>query len=378
MKKILKLLLIAVILSCNLLTFNSLAQEDGANIELFNESEILEVKPNEYFKAKIVKIVEEGINEELGEDSKYQKVQLKILNGDEVGQQIIINHGVDSVIKDHQLVKINDQVILVKSYGFETNYFISEPYRIKSIVFLLIVFISIIFILIRWRGIMSLIGLAISILIIGKLIIPGILAGYNPLLISFIGALLISAITIYLAHGFKRKITISLISTIITIIIGLALALIFVKLTHLFGVGSEEAYTLQLGYSNINLKGLLLGGIIIGVLGILDDVTTTQAAAVEELQKANPNLNQKQLFIRAYEVGKEHMISMINTLALAYVGVSLPMFVLFYLNNTVPFWVNINNEFIAEEVVRTLVGSLSLVLAIPISTYLASRYLKSK
>ena len=125
--------------------------------------------------------------------------------------------------------------------------------------------------------------------------------------------------------------------------------------------------------SAVNLRGLLLGGIIIGALGVLDDITTAQTAAIDEISKANPRLGFRELYRSGTSIGREHIASLINTLALAYAGASLPILLLFSINEEMPMWTILNSEFMAEEIVRTLVGSSALLLAVPISTYLAAR-----
>jgi len=143
-------------------------------------------------------------------------------------------------------------------------------------------------------------------------------------------------------------------------------------MTRLFGLGSEESLDLQYGaLKNINLQGLLLAGIIIGALGVLDDITTAQTAAVAELKLANAKLSFDELYRRGMAVGKEHITSLVNTLALAYAGASLPMLLLFTVYQQ-PLWVTLNSEFVVEEVVRTVVGSLALTVAVPITTFLAA------
>lgn len=205
-------------------------------------------------------------------------------------------------------------------------------------------------------------------------VIPSIIAGANPLLISLIGSALIACTALYLAHGFNRRTTLALLSTILTLVLSIVLAVVFVHLGKLFGMGSEEARFIQTGLSQaIDLRGLLLGGIIIGALGVLDDITTAQTAAIDELSKANHTLGFSELFASGTSIGREHIASLINTLALAYIGASLPMFVLFFVNDETPWWVILNSEFVAEEVVRTLVGSATLLLAVPISTYIAAK-----
>jgi uncharacterized membrane protein len=151
------------------------------------------------------------------------------------------------------------------------------------------------------------------------------------------------------------------------------MAIIFVAIGKLFGLGSEEAIYLQLvPLEQLNLQGLLLGGIILGALGVLDDITTAQSAAVDELRKANPALGARELYRRGLSVGTEHITSLVNTLFLAYAGASLPLFILFTIYNDMPLWVTLNSEFIAEEIVRTVVGSVALILAVPITTAAAA------
>jgi len=148
-------------------------------------------------------------------------------------------------------------------------------------------------------------------------------------------------------------------------------------LARLFGMGTEEAFYVQMGLlENIDLKGLLLGGIIIGALGVLDDVTTGQAAAVDEIHKANPTLPFIELYRRGLSVGREHITSLVNTLALAYIGAGLPLLLLFTTNTVQPLWVAMNAESIVEEIIRTLVGSTTLIFAVPITTALMAHILK--
>jgi len=170
-----------------------------------------------------------------------------------------------------------------------------------------------------------------------------------------------------------------LLSTIITLGISVGISQIFIKASHLFGRGSEEAYFLQFGqFGSIDLRGLLLAGIIIGTLGLLDDITTAQTAVVGELRLANKQLSNKEIYSRALVVGKEHISSLVNTLVLAYAGTSLPLFILFTVSDNVPLWAKLNSELISEEIIRTLIGSMALILAVPISTFLATYLLKKE
>lgn len=225
----------------------------------------------------------------------------------------------------------------------------------------------------RRRGVTAILGLGITALILARFIVPAIIGGSNPLVVSLVGALAIAFSSIYLAHGFNLRTSIAVGSTLLTLVIAWVMAIVFVSLANLFGLGSEEAFYLQLApVEQLNLRGLLLGGIILGALGVLDDITTAQAAAVDELRKANPALPVQELYRRGLSVGTEHITSLVNTLFLAYAGASLPLFILFTIYNETPVWVALNSEFVAEEIVRTLVGSVALILAVPITTVAAA------
>ena len=215
--------------------------------------------------------------------------------------------------------------------------------------------------------------MGISFVILIGFIVPQILAGRDPLLISIAGSLAIMFITIYLAHGISKRTTSAVISTFISLVLTGILAFAFVKIFHLTGLGDENSYLLQMGNASINPEGLLLGGIIIGALGVLDDITTTQSAAIFELFKLDKKLSVSDLFVKGYTIGREHIASLVNTLILAYAGASLGLFVIFVLNpNQTPVWVILNSEILSEEIVRAIAGSIGLILAVPITTLVAS------
>jgi uncharacterized membrane protein len=179
----------------------------------------------------------------------------------------------------------------------------------------------------------------------------------------------------FIAHGFNQRTKLSVLSTVLSLVLAVSLSYLFISLTQLFGLGQSDAFALQAGFlGNIDLRGLLLGGLIIALLGILDDVTTTQTAAIEELAKANPNLTKTELFLAGMSVGREHIASLINTLILVYVGASLPLFLLIVAATDQPLWVLLNSEYMAEEIVRALSGSVALILAVPISSVLAAGF----
>jgi uncharacterized membrane protein len=221
-------------------------------------------------------------------------------------------------------------------------------------------------------------GLVASAAIIVWFIVPRIIGGADPLWTSLLGCIAIACVSLFLAHGFNKRTGIAFAATLITLGISAFAAVEAVSFTHLFGMGSEESLYVLGDLPGLSLKGLLLGGIMLGLLGVLDDITTAQSAVVDELKQANPELDFKELYRRGLSVGREHIASLINTLFLAYAGVALPLFLLFSLNKGQPLWTVFNNEMIAEEIVRTLVGSACLILAVPITTALAAYAFRKK
>lgn len=332
-----------------------------------------------FVRAEVVEVLEEGETDVGGVVQSYQRVKLRITHGPEAGTEIEIDHGGELTIREYQMVRAGQQVVLLKNTDVdgEVEYYIADSYRLPALAYIGVFFLGIAVLFGRWRGFTAILGMVVSIIILATFIIPRILHGSSPLGMSVIGAVMIAIISLYLAHGFNRNATVALASTLMTLGLAIGLAWLFVTVSRLSGVGSEDAFYLQFGpLESLNLKGLLLGGIIIGALGVLDDITTAQTAAVAEIHAADPTLPPRELIRRGLRVGREHIASLVNTLVLAYAGTSFPLLLLFTVNAQVPLWVVLNGEFIAEEVIRTLVGSSALVLAVPISTALAARFVR--
>lgn len=308
-------------------------------------------------------------------DIKDTVAIIHILEGDGAGETLEQDSASISGGQSQPL-RVGEKVI-VQRIAFtdgRVSYIAYERYRLPSLLLLTGVFFVLGIVLGGRVGFTSLLGLTASVAILMLFVVPQIIQGSNPLIISIVGSAVIACSSLYLAHGFNRRTTLALISTIITLVLSTVLAVTFVYMAKLFGMGSEEAVFIQTGFTqSVDLRGLLLGGIIIGALGVLDDITTAQTAAIDELSKANTSLTYKELFASGTSIGREHIASLINTLALAYVGASLPIFLLFFVNADMPWWVIVNSEFVAEEIVRTLVGSSALLLAVPISTYTAAK-----
>jgi uncharacterized membrane protein len=329
------------------------------------------------FRAKVIKILESSTVMIDGRAQEYQRLELKILNGDEKGKEITIDHGKDFVIGVFQKVRVGETVILAKpanTQGQNEVYYITDRYRAPNLIFITAIFFILAIYFGRKRGLTSVVGLIFSVIVIFNFIIPRILKGGDPLWACVIGAIIIILLSLYLSHGFNKRTSIALVSSLLCLVLAVVVDLLFVYIAKLAGNGTEEAFYLQFSTFNLNLQGLLLGSIIIGVIGVLDDVTTGQAAAIEEISMANNSLNFQQLYKSGLSIGREHIASLVNTLFLAYVGASFPLLLLYSTQKTQSLWVTLNSNFIAEEVVRTLVGSTVLVIAVPLTTFLAAIY----
>jgi uncharacterized membrane protein len=213
-----------------------------------------------------------------------------------------------------------------------------------------------------------------SLFIIIAYIIPHILIGEDPVRVSIIGAVILLGVTLYLTYGWNLKTHAAVLGMVLALVVTGTLAWFFVVFTRLTGAGDENAlFLMQMLNSNINLRGLLLGGMIIGALGVLDDLVITQASAAFELYGANPGLGLRGLYNAAMRIGRDHVAATVNTLVLAYAGASLPMLLLFSLGRG-NYGFLVNYSFVAEEVVRTLVGSLGLIAAVPLTTAIAAGF----
>jgi uncharacterized membrane protein len=225
----------------------------------------------------------------------------------------------------------------------------------------------------RWRGLTALFGLGVTFAILLLFIVPAILDGRPPVLVAIAGAAAIMLTVLYLTHGFSVTITIAVVGTLASLTITSTLSAIATAVAHLSGVADETSTYLTITQGNVNMQGLLLAGIVIGSLGVLDDVTVTQSATVTELARANPAAGFRDLYGAATRVGRAHIASVINTIVLAYAGASLPLMLLFAVGNT-PIGELLTNQLIAQELVRSAVGTIGLITAVPITTALAALF----
>jgi uncharacterized membrane protein len=324
-------------------------------------------------RAEVVQIIEEGeIN--MGEHTqKYQVARVNILEGQYEGIPMEIDYGKRQVRSDEYDLVVGDKVMvsISKTVDNVVNAYFVDFVRTTPMIWLTIIFAIAIIVISRWKGVGALISMAFSLYVIIGYIIPRILVGEDPLRVSIIGSIILLGVTLYLTYGWTLKTHAAVLSMIVVLMITGALSALFVVFTKLNGTGDENVmFLMQLMETPINLRGLLLGGMIIGALGVLDDLVTTQASAVFELHHANPNFGFRGLYNSAMRIGQDHVAATVNTLVLAYAGASLPMLLMFSLARG-DYGYLVNFSFIAEEIVRTLVGSLGLIAAVPITTAVA-------
>ncbi|MGI5148291.1 YibE/F family protein [Plantactinospora sp. CA-294935] len=224
----------------------------------------------------------------------------------------------------------------------------------------------------RWRGLSALAGLGVTFAVLLMFIVPAILDGRSPLLVAIVGAAAIMLTVLYLTHGFSMTTTIAVAGTLASLTITAALSAIATAAAHLSGIADETSNYLSITQGEVNMRGLLLAGIVIGSLGVLDDVTVTQSATVSELALANPGYGFRRLYSAATRIGRAHIASVINTIVLAYAGASLPLMLLFAADTATPVGELLTSPLIAQELVRSAVGTIGLITAVPITTALAA------
>jgi uncharacterized membrane protein len=324
-------------------------------------------------RAEVTKILEEGEIDMSGHTQKYQVVEVNILTGQYAGVPMQIDYGKRQVRSDEYDIKVGDKVMvsISKTPQNVVNAYFVDFVRTTPILWLAFIFAASIIFISGWKGVGALASMVFSLYVIISYIIPHILAGEDPLKVSIIGSVVLLGVTLYLTYGWTLKTHAAVISMILALLLTGVLSALFVVFTKLNGTGDENVmFLMQMMETPINLRGLLLGGMIIGALGVLDDLVSSQASAVFELHHVNPSFGFRELYNSAMRIGQDHVAATVNTLVLAYAGASLPMLLLFSLARG-DYAFLVNYAFIAEEIVRTLVGSLGLIAAVPITTAIA-------
>jgi uncharacterized membrane protein len=253
----------------------------------------------------------------------------------------------------------------------ELQYSVTDVDRRLPMTLLAAVFALVVVLVGRMRGVMALVALAISFLVLDLFILPAILQGSNPLAVAVVGSSAIMLTALYLCHGPSARTSVAVLGTLTSLLLTGVLGSLFIGWAALTGNTDDNTGLIHGLYPSIDMSGLLLAGVIIGSLGVLDDVTVTQTSAVWELHEANPSLGRRVLYRAGIRIGRDHIASVVNTLVLAYAGAALPLLLLFSVAQSSVGAVA-TSELVAEEIVRTLVGSIGLVASVPVTTALAA------
>jgi uncharacterized membrane protein len=297
--------------------------------------------------------------------NEFQTIRVEILEGEQKNTVVTVEN-------DYLNMDVGDEFYLARVYDplRDIEYYnVNDPYRLPQLMLLAGLFVLSVLLFGGIQGIRGLLSLIGSIFFIFYLLLPGILAGYSPLLITIVVASIIIILGSYITHGFTKTTSAAVIGMIVTVIITGLLAYWSVDITRLSGFGSEEAiYLNQNADGRIDILGLLMSGIIIGLLGVLYDAAIGQSVSVEELARMAPHASRWKIFERVVRIGREHIGALINTLAIAYVGSALPLLLLFFQSQSATPIQILNTELFATEIVRILIGSIGLVLAVPITT----------
>ncbi len=339
-----------------------------------SQPEAAAVSTSSTVRARVEEVLEQGRVTVAGQEQQFQVWRVLVLEGEQRGEEFTVEYGAQSRVPIEVRLEPGDELYVSLGPGREgqTVAYFADFVRTGPLLGLAGLFVLGILAVSGWKGLRGMVGMALSFLVILFFILPQIVAGRDPVLVSIVGSFALLASTLYVVYGWSLKTHTAVLGTLLALIITGLLATTFVDLALLTGTGAEETLFLgQFMQKPLNVRGLLLGAMIIGALGVLDDLTISQVSAVFELKRANPRLSARDLYERAMVIGRDHVAATVNTLVLAYVGASLPLLLLFTVVGE-PFSVVANRSIMAEEIVRTLVGSLGLVAAVPITTGLAS------
>ncbi|NIK60908.1 YibE/F family protein [Kribbella shirazensis] len=302
---------------------------------------------------------------------KCDLATVKLSNGPDKGQTVPVQvptaGGTTIPVKAGQTVMlgVQDGAPLTDRYQYV------DHDRTKPLLILALIFAVAVVALSRWRGFAALMALAVTAVMLTQFILPAILKGSNPLLVAVVGGAVIMTIAVFLTHGINAESSIALAGTITALGLTALLGWFFTGLSQLSGLAAEGASAAKAFAPDLDLTGLLVAGMVIGALGVLDDVTVTQAAAVWEISAANPSASRRELVAAGLRIGRTHVASVVNTLVLAYAGAAMPVLIVFAIQD-LPTLSVISTESVAMEIVRGLVGSLGIIAAVPLTTALAA------
>jgi len=306
--------------------------------------------------------------EDSGEECR--EADVRIDSGADEGVRVVVPVPFGAGAPDYEP---GDRVIVgaVPDAPIGSRYELLDYQRQTPLLILAVMFATAVIVLSRWRGVASLASLGLSIAILITFVLPALLDGRPPLAVAVVGASTIMIATLYLSYGFSVRTSVALLGTLVSLTLTGVLGLVFTTVGRFTGLVDEASAYLGAVGASIDIQGLLLAGLVIGALGVLDDVTVTQTAAVWELADADPEASRRSLFAAGLRIGRQHVSATVNTLVLAYAGASLPLLLLFAVSGQGPLD-TVTNELIAQEVVRALVGGLGIIAAVPLTTSIAA------
>jgi uncharacterized membrane protein len=298
---------------------------------------------------------------------------VRIQDGLSAGEQVQVDLPPDAVASG---VRVGTVLVLTRDVsggpagggaGAGPSYSFSDFARGTPIVVLAVAFVVVVGLVARLRGLAAVLGLGFAFLVLLKFMLPALLAGESPTWVTLIGSTAIMLVVLYLAHGFSARTTTALLGTLFGLALVAVLGSVSVQVAHLTGFASETTFQLQQFDPTLDFSGLVLAGVVIAGLGVLNDVTVTQASAVWQLSEASPETGWRALFSRGMAIGRDHIASTVYTIVFAYAGAALPLLMLFEVYKR-PVWTVLTGAEVGEEVIRTLVGAIALVLAVPVTT----------
>lgn len=300
---------------------------------------------------------------------------VEVLEGDGAGdyQQIDL----DAVVVANG-VEEGDTLVLTRDAATEggATYGFYDFARGAPMITLAVAFAVVVGLVARLRGLASLLGLVFAFFVLLQFVLPGLLGDSSPVLVTLVGSSAIMFVVLYLAHGFSARTTTALVGTLFGLTLVAVLGSLSVVAARLTGLTSEETVTLQNFDPTLDFSGLVLAGIVVAGLGVLNDVTITQASAVWQLHEVDQGMTWRELYNRGMAVGRDHIASTVYTIVFAYAGAALPLLLLFELYDQ-PGTVVLTSSALAEEVIRTMVGAIALVLAVPVTTAVGAFFAKA-
>lgn len=320
-----------------------------------------------------IEVIDGGVDAFPGESALGPTALLllvvEVLDGEALGRIV----DVELAGEGYPDFRVGDVVELVPSFipGEGEAWFVADIRRVGALGWLLALFVGGVLLVGRWRGLRALVGLGLSLAIVVAFMLPAILAGSHPVLVALVGGTAILIVTLYLSHGLNAMTTAAAVGTLGALVVTVVIALVAIDATRITGFASEEAVFARFALGELDLAGIVLAGLIVAALGVLDDVTVSQASTVFALHDADPSQSFSDLFLRGMRVGRDHIASVVNTLFLAYTGASLALLILFSTSGLTVLEL-INSEQVAVELVKTLVGSMGLLAAVPLTTVIAA------